>query len=581
MYTISKRFFSNKSSLKHLKSLPVNHYSRVALEQPTVKPNYNMISPKIKEQILRTIDENDKLKSSSEKEIFFNKIDSFNYFVHLDSNFDSFFANRPYTIENFNFLLQILSKKKKSNEILSTLLTMENLNITPNIQSYLHLLNCYSSEGDISKSQECFMFIQKKFNTQNIYTYNSLMLAYSYHGKPDECESIIYEMKKNGLEPDIACYTTLIQAYDKSGQFDKCHEIYDNLSKMNKDVDDELKIINGSIKKNEIEIRSKPLIEDDYLMSIMMRICERTHDAEKAILIFKNMEEKGFVPTTFHFNCIISALASRRDYSEKAIEMYTKMKLLKLSPNQETFIMLLKATSHLGDIYTANELIKEIKALSYNIDQFIITGLIKTYASAVKNPLSTKEQISQYLDDTWELAKYAEDNNIEINSYICNGILLTFCNAQKWDEVDNRVIPYFNKHKVKLNVFSYQIIIHMLNEIKNYNAIQNIYEIMNKENIEPTQLILNDLLEMNMRLNNIDGILFSLRRLREMNKNPRGPLLHILIEAKNMPDELYLELKYWNKGFERKFLTPSFKNPDNDRLYKKVKKMNSQRIKEH
>jgi len=47
----------------------------------------------------------------------------------------------------------------------------------------------------------------------------------------------------------------------------------------------------------------------------MIEICAHSHDSEKAINFFENLEAEGFFETCFPYNSIIKALASRMDYS--------------------------------------------------------------------------------------------------------------------------------------------------------------------------------------------------------------------------------------------------------------------------
>ena len=73
--------------------------------------------------------------------------------------------------------------------------------------------------------------------------------------------------------------------------------------------------------------------------------------------------------------------------------MYAKMKLSKVTPNMTTFTGVLKATALLGDIYTANEVIKEIRYLGYSVNNYIVTGLLRTYAGAIRVPFVKNESV--------------------------------------------------------------------------------------------------------------------------------------------------------------------------------------------
>lgn len=61
------------------------------------------------------------------------------------------------------------------------------------------------------------------------------------------------------------------------------------------------------------------------MTSYMIRICAFTHDSEKAIRLFTDLEAKGFIEYALPYNALIFALSSTKRYSEKAIETYHKM----------------------------------------------------------------------------------------------------------------------------------------------------------------------------------------------------------------------------------------------------------------
>jgi len=51
------------------------------------------------------------------------------------------------------------------------------------------------------------------------------------------------------------------------------------------------------------------------MTGLMIEICAHSHEAEKALMFFKKLEEKGFTPNCIPYNAIIKALASRKDYA--------------------------------------------------------------------------------------------------------------------------------------------------------------------------------------------------------------------------------------------------------------------------
>lgn len=101
----------------------------------------------------------------------------------------------------------------------------------------------------------------------------------------------------------MVTYTTLIDGYKRVNNLDKCWELFRE-SRM-----------------------YKATAADEMLLSYMVRLAGKTHEAEKALKIFAELETDGFYHTAKPFNSIISALGSTKRYAELAIEYWHKMQL--------------------------------------------------------------------------------------------------------------------------------------------------------------------------------------------------------------------------------------------------------------
>lgn len=127
------------------------------------------------------------------------------------------------------------------------------------------------------------------------FRYNNLLLCYAKMNKPIEAEKVLREMKENGVIPDVVTYTTLIDAYKRNNDLDKCWEIFRECR---------------TSKENQA---------DEMLLSYMVRLAGKTHESEKALKIFSELETDGFIEQAKPYNSIISALGSTKRYAELAI----------------------------------------------------------------------------------------------------------------------------------------------------------------------------------------------------------------------------------------------------------------------
>lgn len=77
----------------------------------------------------------------------------------------------------------------------------------------------------------------------------------------------------------------------------------------------------------------------------MVRICSNTHEGEKALKLWAELESDGFIELAKPYNSIISALGSTKRFAELAIEYWHKMQLKGILPDKHTYVAVLRATA--------------------------------------------------------------------------------------------------------------------------------------------------------------------------------------------------------------------------------------------
>ena len=162
------------------------------------------------------------------------------------------------------------------------------------------------------------------------------------------------------MKPDVVTYTALIDGYNKVNNLDKCWELYEECSEMRKPGQD----------------------IDEVLLSYMIRVCAATHDSERALRLFNDLEIDGFVEHAKPYNSIMMACASTKRYAGKAIEYWHAMHAKNIPGDQVTYVAVLKACAQLGDIQTAYDALKELKMSNLKVNEHIFNQLIKVYAGA-------------------------------------------------------------------------------------------------------------------------------------------------------------------------------------------------------
>ena len=178
---------------------------------------------------------------------------------------------------------------------------MEAMNIRPTDHTYNQLMLCFAKNRDLEMVEKLNQEAIEKYNIKpSKYRYNNLMVCYAKMNKPIEAEKVLREMIADGIEPDVVTFTTLIDAYNRVNNIDKCWEIFQECRTFR---------LNGKD-------------ADELMLSYMIRVASKTHDAEKALRIYQDLEADGFMEQAKPYNSIIFALGSTKRYAEKAIEFW-------------------------------------------------------------------------------------------------------------------------------------------------------------------------------------------------------------------------------------------------------------------
>lgn len=183
---------------------------------------------------------------------------------------------------------------------------MKTLGIKPNEKHISLLMTAYARDKNLDKVLELHKKAGPVYGLNNpcLQRMTAIILAYCRTGQPEQAEKLIKEMREEmGLEPDVVCYTTLIHGYRGKRNYDKVWELYDEC--------------------HQKRLPGQDI--DEQLMSYMIGVCSKTHDSERAIRIFNDLELDGFLEHSKPYNSIMMACASTHRYAPKAIEYWHLM----------------------------------------------------------------------------------------------------------------------------------------------------------------------------------------------------------------------------------------------------------------
>ena len=211
-------------------------------------------------------------------------------------------------------------------------------------------------------------------------------------------------------------------------------------------------------------------------MSYMVRLCAKTHDSEKGLRIFNDLQLDGFVEHSKPYNAVIAACAATKRYSAKAIEYWHMMHAKAIKPDDVTYTYVLKACSMLGDTVTAYDVLQEMKLNGYEPNEHIFNQLIKVYAGAVTVAGTKHEHVQMYIKDAWAIFELVEKNpKIAMNANILNQMVTLYAGALKPEELEAKVLPLFDKFSVPFNVYTFQELIKLFYNTRDLDRVYDLY----------------------------------------------------------------------------------------------------------
>ena len=81
-----------------------------------------------------------------------------------------------------------------------------------------------------------------------------------------------------------------------------------------------------------------------------------------------------------------------------------------------------------------------------------------------------------YINDAFELFNQAKsDPDIKININILNSMLWLHTSALRVEELDANVLPLYDKHKIRHDVYTYQHLSKLYCNLADYEMVLNMY----------------------------------------------------------------------------------------------------------
>lgn len=210
------------------------------------------------------------------------------------------------------------------------------------------MIDGYMKIGDVGAAKELFELMEEK----NVGSWNTMISGFFTNGMIIEAEDCFKKMPGK----DEVSWSAMIDGYNRSGCFTDALKVFDEMQReeikltkfvlsslltscANTGALDQGKWIHGYVKKNRIVL-------DAVLGTSMIDMYAKCGRIDLAWDVFERTKLKE----VYCWNAMIGGLAMH-GRAEDAIELFLKMELENVKPNDVTFIALLNACAHAGLVH--------------------------------------------------------------------------------------------------------------------------------------------------------------------------------------------------------------------------------------
>ncbi|KAJ6803178.1 pentatricopeptide repeat-containing protein, chloroplastic [Iris pallida] len=256
---------------------------------------------------------------------------------------------------------------------------------------YGNLLAVCASNGLRDEAEIFFQQMKNEGCTPNLFHYSSLLNGYSEGGNYVEAEKLIEDLKSSGLVPNKVILTTLLKVYAKNGLFEKSRELLAELEALGY-AEDEMPycLLMDSLSKTGhihearaifTEMKEKNVRSDGYAYSIMISALCRSGLLREARQLSKDFEANYDRYDLVMLNTLLRAYSNAGDM-DSVMQTLKKMDELTISPDWNTFHILIKYFCKERLHHLAYRTIEDMHSKGHQLDEELCTSLILQLSEA-------------------------------------------------------------------------------------------------------------------------------------------------------------------------------------------------------
>ncbi|KAL0073237.1 hypothetical protein F4703DRAFT_1899048 [Phycomyces blakesleeanus] len=375
---------------------------------------------------------------------------------------------KPGTVEEYNRAILFTTMNNQINKAIKYFREMEQRLIKPDNYTYTIIINAYSKQSDMVRAIKWFKRMKTNGSEPDAYTYTSLIDGYMRIADIDKAESVFRSMMMNNVHPTLVTYNILMHHSVTQLDIKTAMSFWENLLQAGLKPDvytfailmhglgeegrvDEAWRLYNTMKEENVDINT-------HIATTLMSMHVKHRDNEHTIQLYRQFFEapgnNALVPTSHTRNILLNAVISNTD--EDKIEKYYEQFKDSLLPHG-----------------------KAITSPLFSGQSSVYTYTLFMRAFLRHNSISMVSQVYQDM-----IAR-------QVKPTVVTYAVLMLAHSFVPDPYSCVHILNEMKHaKLEVNAVLYTIVMRAWAKLGRWDQVQETYETMKGDNIQPTKLTL-------------------------------------------------------------------------------------------
>ncbi|KAJ3693338.1 hypothetical protein LUZ60_008818 [Juncus effusus] len=284
---------------------------------------------------IKTFHNMEKFKLSPDSEVFTSVLTALCKNKNIEEAEEFLLTNKKYfplNSENFNIILhgwcEIMPDLKEAKRVWRE---MANYCITPDKNSYSHMISCYSKFGNLFDSLRLFDEMKKRKWDPPLEAYNSLIYILTKENCLKDAKNIFNKIYEAGFNPNVETYNNMIIPLCESGKLEEAREVFDEMRA--KTQNPNVETFHAFLKGEEIDeiinilrkMKENKCGPYDGTFLVLLEKFFGSNQAGNALKIWYEMRKYDINPYRSHYILLVQGLV-KYGWIVKAMEFYNEMK---------------------------------------------------------------------------------------------------------------------------------------------------------------------------------------------------------------------------------------------------------------